>query len=74
MQYEGTYSGNAAIDQKFKCGGLIPIPGFGTGTDYKNRCNDAGANMVVACKAGYRLFDTAQVCLRKLFLYFVNSD
>ena len=64
MQYEGTYIGNEAIDKKFKCGGLIPILGFGTGTDYKNRCNDAATNMIVAFKSGYRLFDTAQVCIK----------
>ena len=62
MIYEGAYIGNKAIDKQFHSGGFIPILGFGTGTDYKDRSNDASANMIVAFKAGYRLFDTAQVC------------
>ena len=61
MIYEGTYTGNKAIDKQFSSCGFIPILGFGTGTDYKDRSNDASKNMILAFKAGYRLFDTAQV-------------
>ena len=59
MAFEGTYIANGNNNKRFRDGGPIPILGFGTGTDFHNRDNDASKNMIVAYNSGYRLFDTA---------------
>ena len=62
MAFGGAYIANGNINKTFRDGGPIPILGFGTGTDFHNRDNDASKSMIVAFNSGYRLFDTAQVC------------
>lgn len=61
MIYEGIYIGKRNHNKTSKDGDSIPILGFGTGTDFHDRDSDAAKSMIVAFKAGYRLFDTAQV-------------
>ena len=61
MIHEGTFIGKESYNKEFRDGGSIPILGFGTGTDFKDRDTEASKSMIVAFKAGYRLFDTAQV-------------
>ena len=69
MAFEGAYVANGNNNKKFRDGGSIPILGFGTGTDFHNRDNDASKSMIVAFNSGYRLFDTAQVCYFMITAY-----
>ena len=71
MIYEGSYIKNGCKAKEFRDGSSIPILGFGTGTDFHNRHDDAAKSMILAFNAGYRLFDTAQVCFYKFKLSIV---
>ena len=73
MIYEGSYTKNGKNDKKFRDRSSIPILGFGTGTDFHNRDDDAAKSMILAFDAGYRLFDTAQVCFYDLILSIISN-
>ena len=72
MIHEGSYTKNGNKVKKFRDGSSIPILGFGTGTDFHNRDDDAAKSMILAFNAGYRLFDTAQVCFYNSILIIIS--
>ena len=61
MAYEGYFNGLQKGGRLLRNGDIIPILGFGTGTEYFERPDDVVDGIILAFKAGYRLIDTAQV-------------
>ena len=61
MVYEGYFKGIQKGGRLLRNGDIIPILGFGTGTEYFERPDAVAEGIILAFKAGYRLIDTAQV-------------
>ena len=61
MAYKGYFKGLQKGGRIFRNGDIIPILGFGTGTEYFERPDAVVDGIILAFKAGYRLIDTAQV-------------
>lgn len=61
MIHEGYFKGLERGKRLFRNGDIIPILGFGTGTEYFERPDAVAEGIILAFKAGYRLIDTAQV-------------
>ena len=68
MAYEGYFKGLQKGGRLFRNGDVIPILGFGTGTEYFDRPDAVAEGIILSYKAGYRLIDTAQV-IRFFTLY-----
>ena len=61
MAYEGYFKGLQKRGRLFRNGDIIPILGFGTGTEYFDRPDAVAEGILLSYEAGYRLIDTAQV-------------
>ena len=73
MAYEGSFKGLEKGGRLFRNGDIIPILGFGTGTEYSNRPDAVAEGIILSYKAGYRLIDTAQVNL-SIYLYLSKNS